>query len=82
MGETFACGIQNPGLWNPEYSIRNPESHLTIGIQNPSSTDNNWNPVLYSGIHGVGSRIQDCLRFSIHGTRKSIDNDHIETGNC
>ena len=21
----FACGIQNPGLWNPEYSSRNPK---------------------------------------------------------
>ena len=31
------CGIWNPGLWNPEYSSRNPEILLTIGIQNPSS---------------------------------------------
>ena len=23
----FACGTWNPGLWNPEYSVRNPESH-------------------------------------------------------
>ena len=22
--EIFACGIRNPGLWNPEYRIRNP----------------------------------------------------------
>ena len=22
--EIFACGILNPGLWNPEYSFRNP----------------------------------------------------------
>ena len=22
-----ACGIRNPGLWNLEYSSRNPESH-------------------------------------------------------
>ena len=21
----FACGIRNPGLWNPEYSSRNPD---------------------------------------------------------
>ena len=20
----FACEIQNPGLWNPEYSLKNP----------------------------------------------------------
>ena len=22
----IACGIRNPGLWNPEYTSRNPES--------------------------------------------------------
>ena len=22
--EIFACGILNPALWNPEYSLRNP----------------------------------------------------------
>ena len=25
--ESFACGIRNPGPWNPEYRCRNPESH-------------------------------------------------------
>ena len=25
--ESFVCGIRNPGLWNPEYSSRNLESH-------------------------------------------------------
>ena len=25
--EIFACGIQNPGLWNSEFSSRNPESY-------------------------------------------------------
>ena len=40
MQEIFACEIQNLGLWNTEYSSRNPESHLiTIGIRNPNSTD-------------------------------------------
>ena len=24
--EIFASGMRNPGLWNPEYSSRNPES--------------------------------------------------------
>ena len=44
----LACGIQNPGLWNPEYSSRNPES--TNGW-NPESTfhwqrlkSSSWNP--------------------------------------
>ena len=40
--ENFACGIRNPGLWSPEYSLRNP---LTTKIQNPSSSDRDWNPV-------------------------------------
>ena len=25
--EKLACGIRNPGLWSPEYSLRNPEFH-------------------------------------------------------
>ena len=25
--ENLICGIRNPGLWNPEYSSRNTESH-------------------------------------------------------
>ena len=25
--EHFACGVRNPGLWNLDYSSRNPESH-------------------------------------------------------
>ena len=25
--EKLECGIWNPGLWNPEYSSRNPESY-------------------------------------------------------
>ena len=27
IGENFACGVRYPGLSNPEYSLRNPESH-------------------------------------------------------
>ena len=23
----FSCGIRNPGLWNLEHGLRNPESH-------------------------------------------------------
>ena len=30
--EFFSCGFRNPGLWNPEYSSRDPES------------TNDWNP--------------------------------------
>ena len=43
----FACGIQNPGLWNPEYSSRNSESKFGLQILE-SSTWNGastaWNP--------------------------------------
>ena len=35
MGEIFACGIQNPGLWNPEFSSRDSEVPLPIEIWNP-----------------------------------------------
>ena len=65
--EIFACGILNPGLWNPENSSKNPESywrlesriqvlHTEIGIQ-----------YLESGIRDEESRIQDCLGFLYMG---------------
>ena len=66
-------------LWNPESGIRNPKSGIlgfgilapqririlqTIGIPNLSSTDKESRiHYLESGIHGVESRIQDCLGF-------------------
>ena len=39
-------GIWNPGFWNPEFSS-DKESGIpqTIRIQNPSSTDKDWNPL-------------------------------------
>ena len=53
--EKFACGIRNQGkvcMWNPESwalesVIQLKESGIlfAIGIQNPSSTDKDWNPV-------------------------------------
>ena len=30
IGNKFACGIRNPGLWNPESSSMNPESHQQL----------------------------------------------------
>ena len=50
--EIFVCGIWNPGkicMWNPdswilESRIQLKESGIAL-IQNPSSTDKNWNPV-------------------------------------
>ena len=44
MQENFACGIRNPGLWNPELQLKEFAIPVTIGIQNPSSTDKYWNP--------------------------------------
>ena len=43
-------GFRNPGNfgpWNPESGKQLKKSGipLTIGIQNPSSTDEDWNPV-------------------------------------
>ena len=45
--EIFACEIQNLGKFVLESGIRLPEPGipLTTGIQNPSSTDKDWNPV-------------------------------------
>ena len=39
--EIFPCGMENSRLWNPEYSSSGIT--LTIGIQNRSSTDKDWN---------------------------------------
>ena len=35
IGENFACGIRNPGLWNPEFSSRNLESHWRLESRIP-----------------------------------------------
>ena len=58
--------LRNPGLWNLEYSLRNPESHLRLetgiqvpltksGIQNLESTA--WSPesktISWIAFHGV-----------------------------
>ena len=68
IGEVLARGILKPGLWNPEYSSRNPESHLWLAYpeskfhvtKNPQSST--WEPES----HSMDSRIQhylDQLRF-------------------
>ena len=59
--EMFACGIRNPRLWNPDYCSRNstndwnPESRIQVPLK---KTEIQY---LQSGIHGVESRIQECL---------------------
>ena len=67
-------GIQIPEcLWIPEfYRLWNPEFPQKVGIQNPSSTDKDWNPPLQSGIHSVESRIQDCPGFPYVGRQKDV----------
>ena len=56
--EIFTCGIWNPGLWDPEYSSRNSESHQGL------ESEINY---LESGIHNMESRNQNCLRFLCMG---------------
>ena len=63
-GYICACGIQSPGrlcLWNPESWALESEIPITIGIQNRSSTDEDWNPV--PGIRNPRCGIQN-LRLS------------------
>ena len=60
--ENLACGIWNPGFWNPVYRSMNSESPaLTITIRNPTSIDKNRNPVpgIRNPRHGIQN--QDCL---------------------
>ena len=47
-----SCGMENPGLWNPEYSSRNPESHLRLESRIQV-------PLTKTGIQCVESGIQD-----------------------
>ena len=72
--DSFACGIRMLGYESPEYSSRNLHLLPAVGIWNVSSTDKESGiQYLESGIHGVESRIQDCLGFpySLHGARNS-----------
>ena len=55
--ENFACRIRNHGLWNSEYSLRNPESHKKCGIRDAISSDIVWN--LVSGIRNSRRGIQN-----------------------
>ena len=76
----WESGYQNLGnfyLWNPEswalesgiQSCWNPGIPLTIGIPNPSPTENDFESSSWNSesIHAVESRIQDCLRFPYIG---------------
>ena len=59
--------------WNPEsraleskIQLKESGVPLLTGIRNPNFTNNE------SGIHGVESRIQDCLGFTYTGPRKPV----------
>ena len=59
--EIFPCGIRHPGLWISEFSSRNPECLLKIGIRNPCPTDKEIrNPQL-------GIQNPRLIRFTSHG---------------
>ena len=62
------------GILVLESGIQLKESRiiLTTGIQNPSSTDKDWNPVGGIRNRGVESIIQDCLGFSCNGRNQQI----------
>ena len=72
--EYFGCGIWNPELWNPECRIQLKESEIPqkIGIQSPSSTDKDWNPV--SGIRNPWCGIQNPILswIPLHGGANCI----------
>ena len=58
----------------PGFGIRDIAQGIQIGIRNPSSTDEESEiQYLESGIHGVESRIQDCLGFRYMGREVSIN---------
>ena len=55
--EIFACGIWNPGPWNPEYSCRNPESQWQLESRIQVPLKKIWNPV--TGIRNTWRGIQN-----------------------
>ena len=45
--ETFSFGVRNPGLWNPEFSSRNPESRIQAPLTRIQNRQRGiWNPRL------------------------------------
>ena len=69
MSRNIESGILNPESWVLDSGIQLKDSRipLTIGIQNPSSTDKYWNPV--PGIRNPHRRIQNprLSWISLHG---------------
>ena len=58
----FACGILGSGIRNTAQGVRNP---LKGGIQNPRSTDKDWNPVPGLRNPWSGKKRQVILSFGV-----------------
>ena len=43
--DIVARGIRNPMIWNPEYSLRNPETHKRLESRMQVPLTKIWNPV-------------------------------------
>ena len=82
--EIFACGILNPGLWNPEQSLRSPESHFRFesgvpvqltknsetNTQNPESMA--WNPESTTVLDSL-TRGKHWLNVYIYALQNSLE---------
>ena len=81
--EIFACGILNPGLWNPEYSFRNPPyfrlesggpvqltKNLETNTQNPESMA--WNPESTTVLDSL-TRGKHWLNVYIYALQNSLE---------
>ena len=68
---TFCYWNPAPGKINVVFGIRNTAQGIwnptIMGIQSPSSTDKDWNPVFKLWFHAMESRIQHCLGFLYMG---------------
>ena len=74
----FCCKIRNPGLWKPEYSSKNPESHkrLESRIQLPSTKNPKVGKFLLveSGIQQIFALETGILGFRAQGIRNLSNN--------
>ena len=68
--EKFCCEIRNPGLWKPEYGLKNPESTFhRQRIRNPG-----YFSLVESGIQQTFALETGILGFGAQGTRNLTNN--------
>ena len=89
--ENFAWWIRNPELWDPEYSLRNSESHLRLEFRENHSLLLEFRiqvtltktgiQYVESGIHGLESRFQNCPGLPYLG-RKKISGQWVTDKDC